>query len=72
MEKGKFWLVLDPRTQSFTYWKSEGDANYEANKLAHNNPHYHFVVLESLHAYVVDSPVKKVEADEILYGEIEF
>lgn len=72
MEKGKFWAVLNMDDQHLTFCRSQGEADSIASERARRNPLRQFVVVESLHAFVVETPVVKVDASEIFFGKSDF
>jgi len=74
MAKGKFWAVMDMKSHSLTFCESEMEAESVARSLARRQPLQQFAVLESLYAFAVEQnvPVTKLEASEIVFGDIEF
>lgn len=72
MKKGKFWAVMRGSDQKFWFYDSQWEAEANAQELARMNLHQQFIVLESHHGYLVDSPVKKIEPSGVMVGGVEF
>lgn len=72
MKKGKFWAVMRGDNQNLWLCESRLEAEAKAQELARMSLHQQFIVLESHHGYLVDSPAKKIESSDVMVGEAKF